>query len=343
MDGRVAAAGQNFYDAKNYQALATTLTLPYAIDSEFQETKINFGFHYFPPTILLHYPLGFLDYGGAHVVWVGMLVAAMAGCVALAYLIYLRAWGTAGLLAAAGLYLLFPPLRYGLYFEQTSVIMLVPYLLFWRDRDHDRAGVWAALAVGVKPLGAFLWLYLLLRRKWKALGIATAVFAALCAVVVPICGLAGMTTAFNPFRFSGVVDYRFSEYVSQSLLKEIITRIGPSPWGGPMTHPVFLVLGPALFAVCAWTIARLPRDREPLALAILLPLSLVLYPGSLNHYSVLVLPALFWLGLSRDAWRWIVVGAVYAMMPLNLNTWAHLLMLGVLLGMAWKPVRPAVA
>lgn len=338
MDGKLAVARQNFYDPANYRALAPQLQLPYEIDQEFREVKLGVGFHYAPPTILLHYPLGFFEYETAHALWVVFSVVVLVADGALLYLMFLRGRGWEGMAAAGALFLLFPAVRYTLYFEQTSLMLLLPCLLFRRDGGRDRAGVWAALAVSVKPLGAFLWLYLVLRRQWRALGAAALTFALLCGVVAVLCGPATVVSFFSPERYTHVPDWQYSEYVNQSLLAEVIRLTGPSPWGGPATHPLFLVLGGLLFAVGAWAMARLPAGRESLAQSLLLPLALLLYPGTLNHYSVLLLPVVFRLATGAGAaWgSWVLVGATYALMPPGLNVWAHLALFGAC---AWQARR----
>lgn len=342
LDGKVAVAGLNFYEKEHYARELSQLSLPYEIDSEFTETKLGVGFHYLPPTILLHYPLGFFEYDGAHALWVIFWVLVAAGNGALLYRIFLRGRGAEGVLAAAALYLFFPSLRYSLQFEQTSIMLLLPCLLFWQDRERDRAGVWAALALAIKPMGAFLGLYLLLRGRWRALGLSALVFALLSGLVAALVNPAAVLAGFSPGRFAHVPEFQYSEYVNQSLLGEIIRRVGPSPWGGPPTHPVFLALGALIFAAGAWTLARLPRRREQLAVALLLPLALLVYPGTLNHYSLLILPVLFWIGLGGLCGRWTgcaLAGVVYALMPLNLCAWAHLLLLGALLAEARREPR----
>ncbi|MBE7559354.1 hypothetical protein HS125_10540 [bacterium] len=229
-------------------------------------------------------------------------------------------------------------MRYTLYFEQTSLMLLLPCLLFRRDGGRDRAGVrrrWRCIgqAAGRVPV--------VVSRPEAAMagaGSGHAHLALLCGVVAILCGPATVVSFFSPGRYTHVPDWQYSEYVNQSLLAEIIRLTGPSPWGGPATHPLFLVLGGLLFAVGAWAMARLPAERESLAQSLLLPLALLLYPGTLNHYSVLLLPVVFRLATGAGAaWgSWVLVGATYALMPPGLNVWAHLALFGAC---AWQARR----
>ena len=341
LDGRVSVQGVDFYEAEYYREELDSVVLPYKPDVEFAPTVVGVGFHYAAPTILLHYWLGFFDYTTAYSLWVAFWLLVAAASAVLLYRLFLRGRGAEGMLVAAALFLVFPPVRYSLTFVQTSMIFLLPVILFWQERDRERVGLWTALAVSVKPLGVFWGLWLLARGRWRAIALSLAVFFALCGVVAVLINPQAVISSFDITRFSHVPQLQFSEFVNQSLLAEIIRRTGPSPWGKPLTHPLFIVLGSGLFVLSLYLIARLPRERGDLAVAILIPLALLIYPGSLNHYSVLLLPVLFWLGVGGpgDGWWWkAAVGGVYALSPLNLGVWSNLALLGILLWQGWRVV-----
>ncbi len=76
---------------------------------------------------------------------------------------------------------------------QLSFLLLVPVTLAWRAARHEHwpaAGAWLGLALSIKPFLLLFVPYLLLRRRWRALGAMAAVVAACFAGGLLVFGVA---------------------------------------------------------------------------------------------------------------------------------------------------------
>jgi hypothetical protein len=173
--------------------------------------------------------------------------------------------------------------------------------LFWRDRELLRGGVWLALGLCVKPIVAVLLLYLLLRRQWRPIGSALATLTILSVFTILLFGIATFSSYFtaNPAARS-TPTYVYSEPVNQSLLATILRTTGGTGARSPVTEPVYVVLAVALTAITSVLVYRLRTSDPEWALAALVPLALLLYPGTLVHYSLFLIVPLLLLWQHRD-------------------------------------------
>jgi hypothetical protein len=138
----------------------------------------------------------------------------------------------------------------------------------------------------------------LLRRRWAPLlGVAAT------ALVTTIGALAAfgvdVMTGYLSHGAGPVPPRMYGMAVNQSLLA-VLVRAGLIGQGGtPPADPVYLViviaaLGAAVLAVWRWH----ERAPDPL-MALLVCVALVVYPQTLDHYAVMLLPALLVLWCSR--------------------------------------------
>jgi hypothetical protein len=158
----------------------------------------------------------------------------------------------------------------------------------------------------VKPIFGFFMLYPLLRRHWRAVAVVAGALAALTAFTAALFGaevfvryLTGNPIlATPPAPQPPDVLYRGGE--NQSLIAAL-SRLGhlDTSRGWPLLHPAFVVTAAIITGVTAWLTARLPDDRSALAAAAAVPAALLLYPASLEHYTLLLLPTMLYVWTRR--------------------------------------------
>jgi len=289
-NGYVAARGLNFYDPENYRRLAGALPLTPAL----VRFVISVGFHFPPPTIFLFLPLGFLDIRVAFVLWYVVMIGVIVLDAVLLARLFLG--GTAGgRLLAAALLLLLRPAMATVWFGQTNFFVVLMLLLFWRDRARFRGGAWIALATLIKPVGAVLLLYAVLARRWRAIVGTGVVLAALSALTIAVFGWDTFATYFGHNPVGRMPAEAYTESINQSLLATILRLTGYDVGrSSAILNPVFVVLAGGLGAATAWLGHRAwTAGDDDLALALTIPFGLLVYPGTLAHYSVdLIVPFL---------------------------------------------------
>jgi hypothetical protein len=304
INGAVAAHGQNYYDPR----LATALAQPFHPTDDFIVEGLARPFLYPPPSILWFLPLGLFSLHTAAVLWFAFQFLCLARAVVILSRHVLLDGSSTGLLLTGAL----AALIYGTYLNirtgQTVFLILLLMALFFRDRDKFMGGVWLALGILAKPLIAVFFIWLLLKKRWMSLLLALATLAAAAGLTLTIFGGEVFRSYFT-IDFSALPSSSYTEPENQSLLAWVLRITGGS---APQSIP-YIVIALLLVAVTLWRIRRLADSRDDIAFAVTLVLGLLVYPGSLRSYSVLLLiPILI---LCRERLTWPLALAYALMLP----------------------------
>jgi hypothetical protein len=131
-------------------------------------------------------------------------------------------------------------------------------------------------------------------RRWGTLAWAALSGTLIWLASLALLGPSTFLTYFSSPPTSRVPQWAYVEPINQSLLAMVLR--GRTHWastGSPVTEPWFLALGAALAVATIWLAYQARRCRPELGLALSLVMGLLLYPGTLAHYAlVLVIPLL---------------------------------------------------
>ncbi len=292
--GRVAASGGDFYQPAAYHQLFDATRYP----PTFVHEVFDVGCFYPPPSIWLFLPLGFVDLPTAAAIWIPIQLACLAGAIVALWRLFLPRSGLPGLALTAAVTLTLRATEYTVVTAQTDFLMLLTLLAFWHAREQAAGGAWLAAGVIVKPVLGVLAVYPLIRRRWGVLAMGAAIGGAACGATALAFGWPTVRSYFVDNPAGRIPRATFVEAANQSLLATVL-RSPPhhTPLLAPARDPVFLALAAGVLCITAWCIARLPRDprHDELALATAIPAALLVYPGTLTHYSILLLVPLLWL------------------------------------------------
>ena len=283
--GRVAAQGRDLYDLANYPEFMREFPLTEA----FRQEAIATGFLYPPQTMLLFAPLGFFGVKTALTLWYGLHVAALIANIVLIGRVFFPDRGRDGLLLGAALLLMLPATSNTFRFGQTNELTLLFLLLLWRDLDRPRGGVWLALAPVVKPYLALLWLFPVLARRWRMLGVFFATTLAVALVTMALFGadvFVRYRAAHPESHYQGFV---FTQIMNQSLLATILRwrHLGSPPPG--FLEPTYVVISALVMLVTLGLTFARGRARAPWAVTLLLGAALIVAPGTLQHYHLMLI------------------------------------------------------
>jgi hypothetical protein len=309
--GHIAAAHQNIYDP----AVFAHFAMPFTPSDEFRAAVLNVGFPYPPPTIGLFLPLGFIDNVKTGLaLWYGVQFAALGGAAWVLARTFMPADGWRSALLVLALITALPASLMTVNNAQTNFLLLLLVALALRDRGTSVGAIWEMLAVWVKPYAAALLLLDAVRLHWRRLLVAVATAAVsfgAAALVLGPATLAGYVSS-NPAAREPA--FAFTEIFNQSLLA-IVLRMQAAlpPHISALHEPLYLALALLLagltVALCARTSAR-----SEAAFALTLLLGLIVYPGALSSYGVvLVVPYLvLWRGRDAFPGRAATVAAIIA-------------------------------
>jgi Glycosyltransferase family 87 len=284
--GKVAASGYDFYSPENFKVIFSTLDVTFSDYEGFVEEVVNTGFLYPPPTMMYFAPLGFLSYNTALIVWTIVNLFFAFACIFLAYDLFFKKHKLNGLILVATLFFLLFPVRLTVYFSQTNFILFYFILMFKKYEDRKYSGVFLALAFFTKPYVLIFMLFLLLRKNWSAILLFCVAAMAICLITAAFFGF----DIFYSYLFNNsaqrLPDIVFTEDINQSL-HAVLLRAGLTSLKFPVTYLViagFIMLATFIFIV------YLNRKRDySMMQYVLLLVALLIYPGTLSYYGVLLL------------------------------------------------------
>lgn len=265
--------------------------------------------------------------------WSVLQVACLVAALWLA-----RRWGwRAALLALAATAM---PIQTDLEHRNLNTLLLLLIIAATADLEDERdtrAGIWLGLATALKAFPALFFVYLALRRRWRALAVGVGVAAAATLVPLLAHGLdAGITAARDWFALT-LDQSRWQLSANDQSLRALAVRLG---W------PPLIAAGLAVLSLTAIPlVARREAPGRFLAGSAVTALAAVLVaPVTWVHYFVLAFPA--WVALLAGPGQRVQNGAMWlaaiatsgwltlgqgplrrALHDANLYTWGALLLL----------------
>jgi hypothetical protein len=292
MYGQLLRQGANVYQPSEYQRFENI----FENNQQFTEAVLNVGATYPPQSMLLFLPLGFWDIHAAYRFWYAFQSACLLLSIELLRRLFLAECGVWGVALVAFLIFSLQSTWSTIALGQMNFLVLLFLLLYWKDWERGRTGVWLALAILVKLYVAVVFLFPLLRRCWRAL--AWALISSLLVAVAALAAL-GPKTFFSYFvlhpatRLPGWV---YTEHINQSLPAVVLRHVGSVKAG----EWLYVVMAMLAAGVSGWLVYRLRRDDAQWGLGLVLGLALMIYPGTLAHYTVVLLIPLLLIWANRE-------------------------------------------
>lgn len=282
---------------------AETLTAPYRPGP--------FGLYlYAPPLAILIYPFTLISVEQASVVWLiarMLLLGLTVGLMPVSGRVRLATFAVAACSA---------PVLSDLNLGNVSLILTFAAVVGWRFLDRPVGGVAIGASLLIRPTMGLLWIWWLLRRRWRPIAWGVAAVAALFLASLPFVGLAGWADYLVVLRnISNVTGVLRNADLSSALLLV----------GAPASIAEAALLAGYAVAIVAFLMS-LRRDRE-LSYVVTVMATLLLSPLLWNHYLThLMIPAAFLASRGRP---WALILPLLAWLPLEVTPF--LVLAGVLL------------
>lgn len=309
--GHVAAAHQNVYDPASF----AQFPLPFTLDEEFRRTVIDVGFPYPPPSIALFLPLGYVNSVPVGLAgWYVVQFAALAGAAWILARTFLPTGGWRSALLVLAAVAALPASLMNVNDAQTNFLLLLLIALAVSSQGTAGGAVWQALALWVKPYVAVFLLLDIVRKHWARLLVAAGTIVASFGTAAVVLGPAALKSYFEGNPSAREPAAAFVEVVNQSLLAIVLRLHAVLPDHVSLLREPLYLAGAAVFAgLTAFLCARTPDNPEVNFSAMLL-LGLIVYPGALSSYGVVLIVPLLVLWRFRDAFpgRAATVAAIFA-------------------------------
>jgi hypothetical protein len=186
--------------------------------------------------------------------------------------------------------------------SQTNFLLLFFILLIYKNPEDWKSGMYLALSVVIKPIAAIWFLYYLINKKWTPLISFVLTGFLILFITVIWFGIDNYVSFFTSPPTSRLPEFVFTEPINQSLLATMSRFSIKSGMDFLINYKGLLVLIiSGLFTIIAGIISRHYSKSNPgFSFLIFIPLSLLIYPSSLSHYSILLLPIFIIILLNRS-------------------------------------------
>jgi hypothetical protein len=331
--GKAGTEGLAFYDPSSFSNILLSIHLPFTVSDAFNEEVIKVGVSYPPTSMLLIAPIGYLDLNTANFVWRMFIICILIIDMILIYNIFkVHESKWIQVLIIVSLTLILPGSSTTLSMGQTHFLLLFFLLLVYRDPNNWKSGMFLALAMIVKPIAAVWALYFLVNFKWKPI-ISFTVTGLLVVLVSVICfGPSNFITFFTSSPALRIPTGIFIEPINQSINAVFSRTIIHWELNSLLVSMNWIVLFVSLILVILTSLAsfKLSKIDTKASFLIFLPLSLLIYPGSLMPYAVQLLPLFFAMLMIQN--KTILIFFTTFLLILCISSfWANIIILGVFL------------
>lgn len=303
LNGKATVDGLSLYDPSSFRNVLSNVHLPFNLSNSFYTGAIQTGVIYPPTTMLLLAPLGYMDVNTANIVWRIFVLSFLVIDIILLnkiFKIHESKWIQFAIIVT--LTLIFPGSKGTLDVSQTNFFVLFLLLLIYKEPDNWKAGIYLAIAVIVKPIPLVLSLYFIVNKKWKPL--FSFIISGMVIVLLSIIqlGFNNFMTYFTSPPVLRIPSSSFSEDVNQSI-NAVFSRISlQMGLDSILKHMngIVLILTLILVILACFASFKLAKTNTKASFLIFLPLSLLIFPGTLTHYAVHLIPLLMAMILIKD-------------------------------------------
>jgi hypothetical protein len=293
--GKVGISSSDFYNPQVFQQVFNDLHLQSIGAGSFVTEVVNVGFWYPPPSMLLFLPLGLFDLQTGYFLWqttiILFLIVDMLLLLKFYFVpLYKNHKDIKILFPLLILIMLFPYITVMVSLSQTISIFLFFLILLIRYINNWKSGIFLAILVAIKPLAAIFILYFILFKKWKIL-LASVVTGTLLILVT------GLTFGFDVFLnyFTSpptdrIPDLIYFEYSCLFGALKKLQQYIPNYMSTNVLKSVYYFISIVLITFTCYCSRQLSQVSKTKAFLIFIPATLIIYPATLFHYILMLLP-----------------------------------------------------
>jgi hypothetical protein len=296
MFGKTGVASADFYNPKVFAQVYSQLNLQSLTSKEFTDEIVQVGFWYPPHSMLLFMVLGALDLKTGYAIWQTMIIVFLIADIIVLHKRYYNQLTTNSKNSIVGfplllLILLFPGIDGSVYFSQTISVFLFFLLLLMNNDNSFKSGIYLALLITIKPLAAFFVLYFFVFKKWKTIGALFLSGGVLLVVSLLFFGYQPFLTYLTSPPTLRMPASVFYESLNHSL-NAVLLRLSNRGINFFDVKIAGYAIGLFLAGVTIFSSRVLAKASAVRAFMVYIPMALIIYPGSLISYSILLLPVI---------------------------------------------------
>ncbi len=321
MQGQLGVHNMNFYDPHSFQILLTKVNYPLIFEQHttiahfvFKEgiknEILNVGLLSPPITMLFFAPLASFDYQSSRTVFsVFVALFIILNAVLANFVILKKERSIFSFLLIFIIIAVIPGTYNTIYLVQTNFFLLFFLMLSFYKVDKPISGLYLALSVIFKPISGILLLYFIINKKWKSV----TWFLISSVILLLITGFI--------WRFDNLTSYILSpptqrlphsiyvQEVNQSLIGLLNRNLEIYGLSNFVISFIYFSLSGIMAGLTIITSKNLQKVNSQFSFLSFIPLMLLIYPSSLIHYMVYLIPVfLYFIFLNKgEKYLWMLL------------------------------------
>ena len=338
MQGLLGAYKLNFYDAHSFQTLLSHVQFNHTFSDSFKAEILDVGLLSPPVTMLFFAPLTSFDYETSKTIFSILIFLFILLDVVIAnQLFFKKERSIHSLLLTFIILILLPGTLETVFYNQTNFFLLFFILLTIKNINKPSAGIYLALSIVIKPITGILFLFFIIHGRWKAAMAFVVTGSLLVAMTAMIWGIHNVTGFFTSPPTSRLPYYLYEQPLNQSIIALFNRDI---KFAGVSQHMIDLLYYYAAAIILGATIIVSKKLSNRGLLVSFFPFilcMLMIYPSSLDHYMVSILPiCLYLLSLKENnLFFWILLAVGFSFLY-NEVFFSYVVFFIILSWLAWS-------
>lgn len=301
--GKAGVSDLNFYDPHVFLQVFNDLNLQSKVNgSSFIGEVVNVGFWYPPPSMFLFLPLGVFSLKTGYIVWQTVIILFL-----LIDILLIIKWYPYHLNSTYNknitnfllliLILFFPSITGSILISQTISVFLFFLILILKYPDNWKSGVYLVLLIIIKPLAAIFALYFLVFKKWKILISFLLTGCLVLRVSILFFGYDSFLVFLKSPPTNRIPLEVFYESTEQSI-NAVLMRLQLKFYGHVNFQSIKIityVLSALIILITIYSSFIISKKEKRLSFMIFVPMALLIYPNTLNSYTIILLPIILYL------------------------------------------------
>lgn len=310
MQGQLGLHKLAFYDPNSFNILMKNINFHYTFSDEFKLEILNVGFLSPPITMLIYAPLALFDYQTSRVIISLVTFIFIIVNTILANKIFIKNERSFySLLMIFIVIMLLPGSNSTIEYNQTNFFILFFLILVIYNINKPVSGLYLALSVIIKPISGILILFFVFYKKWKSVIYFSGVTALLFCITGLIWGFHNIFGFLSSPPTKRLPQYLYEQGNNQSLIALFNRDLKVFGLTQHIINMLYYLSICILVAATYFSSKKLKKVNEQLSFFPFLLCMLMIYPSSLSHYMVDLIPVLIYLLLvkQQNKYFWVML------------------------------------
>lgn len=310
MQGQLGVHHLNFYDPNSFAILLKNENYPFTFTEAFRAEILDVGLLSPPITMLFFAPLASIDYHTSQVILASLTFIFIIVNTILVNVVFVKKERSLySFFLIFIIIVLIPGTQSTIGYNQTNFFLLFFLILTMHKMNKPISGVYLALSLIIKPISGILILFFIFHKKWKQV----IYFVVTGAVLLFITGLIwGFQNIFGFIQSPPTLrlpQELYTQQINQSLIGVLNRNLQFYGLASGLINILYYVVIIILLAGTYISSKRLYKVNNHLAFFPFILFMLMVYPSSLAHYMVYLIPIIvYFLFLKIDLkYVWIVL------------------------------------